>query len=256
MKSVIVIPARFGSTRFPGKSLARLQGRPMIQWVWEAASRSRLSEQVIVATDDDRIADVAAKFGADVVMTKKSHRSGTDRIAEVADKVSAQLYVNVQGDEPLLSPGAVDDLIRGMAESPRVPIGTLAHRIETEAEWRSPEVVKVVVNRHNEALYFSRSPLPFMRTWNAKAKLLRHVGIYAYRASALAKFVALKPSALEQAESLEQLRALEQGLTIQVIETKYRCLGVDTPADLTRVEEEMRRQAKARPKAKRRRTKK
>jgi 3-deoxy-manno-octulosonate cytidylyltransferase (CMP-KDO synthetase) len=256
MKSVIVIPARYGSTRFPGKSLARLQGRPMIQWVWEAASRSRLSEQVIIATDDDRIADVAAKFGADVVMTKKSHRSGTDRIAEVADKISAQLYINVQGDEPLLSPGAVDDLIRGMAESPRVPIGTLAHRIDREAEWRSPEVVKVVCNRHNEALYFSRSPLPFMRAWDAKAKLLRHVGIYAYRATALATFVSLKPSALELAESLEQLRALEHGMTIQVIETKYRCLGVDTPADLARVEEEMRRQAKARPKAKRRKSKK
>ena len=256
MKSVIVIPARYGSTRFPGKSLARLQGRPMIQWVWEAASRSRLSDTVIVATDDDRIADVAAKFGADVVMTKKSHRSGTDRIAEVADKVSAQLYVNVQGDEPLLSPGAVDDLIRGMAESPRTPIGTLAHRIEKRAEWESPEVVKVVCNRHNEALYFSRSPLPFMRTWDAKAKLLRHVGIYAYRANALATFVSLKPSALEQAESLEQLRALEHGMTIQVIETKYRCFGVDTPSDLARVEGEMRRQAKARPQVKRRKSKK
>src|SRR5277367_5405551 len=150
MKSIIVIPARYGSTRFPGKSLARLQGRPMIQWVWEAASRSRLCEQVLIATDDDRIADTAAKFGADVVMTKKSHRSGTDRIAEVADKVSAQLYVNVQGDEPMLSAGAVDDLIRGMMESPGVPIGTLAHRIETEAEWRSPDVVKVVCNRHKE----------------------------------------------------------------------------------------------------------
>jgi len=252
MKSVIVIPARYGSTRFPGKSLARLQGRPMIQWVWEAASRSRLTEQVIVATDDDRIADVAAKFGADVVMTKKSHRSGTDRIAEVADKISAQLYINVQGDEPLLSPGAVDELIRGMAESPRVPIGTLAHRIETEVEWRSPEVLKVVCNRHNEALYFSRSPLPFMRAWNAKAKLLRHVGLYAYRASALATFVSLKPSALEVAESLEQLRALEHGITIQVIETKYRCLGVDTPADLAKVETVLRRQGKARSKAKRR----
>ncbi|MEI9998023.1 MAG: 3-deoxy-manno-octulosonate cytidylyltransferase [Verrucomicrobiota bacterium] len=252
MKAVIVIPARYGSTRFPGKSLARLQGRPMIQWVWEAASRSRLAEQVILATDDDRIADVAAKFGADVLMTKKSHRSGTDRVAEVADKVSAQLYVNVQGDEPLLSAGAVDDLIRAMAESPRVPIGTLAHRIETEAEWRSPEVVKVVRDRHNAALYFSRSPLPFMRAFDARAKLLRHVGIYAYRASALATFVALKPSALELAESLEQLRALEQGMTIQVIETKYRCLGVDTPADLERVEAELRRQGTARPKAKRR----
>jgi 3-deoxy-manno-octulosonate cytidylyltransferase (CMP-KDO synthetase) len=256
MKSVIVIPARYGSTRFPGKSLARLQGRPMIQWVWEAASRSRLSDTVIVATDDDRIADVAAKFGADVVMTKKSHRSGTDRIAEVADKVSAQLYVNVQGDEPLLSPGAVDDLIRGMAESPRIPIGTLAHRIEKQAEWQSPEVVKVVCNRHNEAMYFSRSPLPFMRAWDPKAKLLRHVGIYAYRANALATFVALKPSALEQAESLEQLRALEYGLTIQVIETKYRCFGVDTPADLARVEGEMRRQTKVRPHVKRRKSKK
>jgi 3-deoxy-manno-octulosonate cytidylyltransferase (CMP-KDO synthetase) len=255
MKSVIVIPARYGSTRFPGKSLARLEGRPMIQWVWEAAMRTRLSEQVIVATDDDRIADVAAKFGADVVMTKKSHRSGTDRVAEVADKISAQLYVNVQGDEPLLSHGAVDDLIRGMAESPRVPIGTLAHRIETEAEWRSPEVVKVVCNRHNEALYFSRSPLPFMRAWDAKTKLLRHVGIYAYRPKALETFVSLKPSALEVAESLEQLRALEHGLTIQVIETKYRCLGVDTPADLRKVEEEMRRQGNAHPKAKRRRMK-
>lgn len=250
MKSVIVIPVRYGATRFPGKSLARIGGRPMIQWVWEAASRSRLTEQVLVATDDDRIADVAAKFGADVIMTKKSHRSGTDRMAEVADKISAQLYVNVQGDEPLLSPTAVDDLIRAMMESPRVPIGTLAHRIESEAEWRSPEVVKVVCNRHHEALYFSRSPLPFQRAFDGKTRLLRHVGIYAFRARALATFVSLKPSPLEIAESLEQLRALEHGMAIQVIETKYRCLGVDTPADLARVErvlqKALRQQAKAR----------
>jgi len=241
MKSVIVIPARYGSTRFPGKSLARIQGRPMIQWVWEAASRSRLTQQVVIATDDDRIADTAAKFGADVVMTKKSHRSGTDRIAEVADKISAHLYVNVQGDEPLLAASAVDDLIRAMMESPRVPIGTLAHRLDSKAEWLSPEVVKVVCNQHREALYFSRSPLPFQRAFDPKARLLRHVGIYAFRAQALAAFVALKPSALELAESLEQLRALENGLGIQVIETKYRCLGVDTPADLARVEKELRR---------------
>ncbi len=245
MKSVIVIPARYGATRFPGKSLARIDGRPMIQWVWEAARRSRLTEQVIVATDDERIADAAAKFGADVIMTKKSHRSGTDRMAEVADKVSAQLYVNVQGDEPLLSPTAVDDLIRAMMESPRAPIGTLAHRIESEAEWRSADVVKVVCNRHREALYFSRSPLPFQRAFDAKMRLLRHVGIYAFRARALATFVSLKPSPLEIAESLEQLRALEHGMAIQVIETKYRCLGVDTPADLARVESALRRQAKA-----------
>jgi len=245
MKSVIVIPARYGASRFPGKSLARIQGRPMIQWVWEAACKSRLTEQVVVATDDDRIADVAAKFGADVVMTKKSHRSGTDRIAEVADKVPSQLYINVQGDEPLLSASAVDDLIRAMMESPRVPIGTLAHRIESKEEWLSPEVVKVVCNRHQEALYFSRSPLPFQRTFDPNARLLRHVGIYAFRSRALAHFVSLKPSALEIAESLEQLRALENGMVIQVIETKYRCLGVDTPADLARVESALRKQARA-----------
>lgn len=257
MKSVIVIPARYGATRFPGKSLARIKGRPMIQWVWEAACRSRFTEQVVVATDDDRIADVSAKFGADVIMTKKSHRSGTDRMAEVADKISAQLYVNVQGDEPLLSHTAVDDLIRAMLESPRVPIGTLAHRIETEAEWRSPEVVKVVCNRLHEALYFSRSPLPFQRTFNPQARLLRHVGIYAFRAKALETFISLKPSPLEIAESLEQLRALEHGMTIQVIETKYRCLGVDTPADLSRVEAALRQLARKSPPAgKKRRRKK
>jgi 3-deoxy-manno-octulosonate cytidylyltransferase (CMP-KDO synthetase) len=247
MKSLIVIPARYGATRFPGKSLARIQGRPLIQWVWEAACRSRLTEQVIVATDDERIADIAAKFGADVIMTKKSHRSGTDRMAEVADKISAQLYVNVQGDEPLLSAAAVDDLIRAMMESPRIPIGTLGHRIESREEWLSPEVVKVVCNRHREALYFSRSPLPFLRTFNPEARLLRHVGIYAFRARALSAFVALKPSPLELAENLEQLRALENGLVIQLIETKYRCLGVDTPADLARVEAALRRQIKAQP---------
>jgi 3-deoxy-manno-octulosonate cytidylyltransferase (CMP-KDO synthetase) len=240
MKAVIVIPARYGATRFPGKSLARIQGRPMIQWVWEAASRSRLTAQVVIATDDDRIADVAAKFGADVVMTKKSHGSGTDRIAEVAAKVPAQLYVNVQGDEPLLSRDAVDDLIRMMMENPRTPIGTLAHRIEKEEEWRSPEVVKVVCDRHQEALYFSRSPLPFQRKFDPKARLLRHVGIYAFRARALATFVSLAPSPLEIAEGLEQLRALENCMTIQVLETKYRCLGVDTPADLQRVEAALR----------------
>ena len=240
MRAIIVIPARYGATRFPGKSLARIQGRPMIQWVWEAAQRSRLAQQTIIATDDGRIADVAAKFGADVVMTNRSHQSGTDRMAEVADKVPAQLYVNVQGDEPLLSRDAVDELIRAMMENPRTPIGTLAHRIEKKDEWLNPDVVKVVCNRHQEALYFSRSPLPFQRRFDPKARLLRHVGIYAFRARALATFVSLKPSALELAESLEQLRALENGLAIQVIETKYRCLGVDTPADLKRVEAALR----------------
>ena len=160
----------------------------MIQWVWEAACRSRLQEAVLIATDDERIADTAAKFGADVIMTRKSHRSGTDRVAEVADKVSAQLYVNVQGDEPLLQPGAVDALIRAMLENPRTPIGTLAHRIESEAEWRSPEVVKVVRNRHHEALYFSRSPLPFQRAFAPRHRFCAMSAFTPFRARALATF--------------------------------------------------------------------
>ena len=163
MKSIIVYPRALWldplSRQKPGAD--RGSDPWAIQWVWEAASRTRLSEQVLVATDDEAGSRMSRRSSApDVIMQpKKSHRSGTDRMAEVADKIPAQLYVNVQGDEPLLMPGAVDDLIRGMAESPRVPIGTLAHRIDKEAEWRSPEVVKVVCNRHGlEALYFSRSP--------------------------------------------------------------------------------------------------
>jgi 3-deoxy-manno-octulosonate cytidylyltransferase (CMP-KDO synthetase) len=251
MKTIIVIPARYESTRFPGKSLVRLEGKPMIQWCWEAAMRSRLAAEVIIATDDNRIADTAAKFGAEVMMTKKSHRSGTDRVAEVADKVPAHLYVNVQGDEPLLAASAVDELIRLMMENPRAPIGTLAHRIDDAEEWLSPHVVKVVCNRHQEALYFSRSPLPFRRSFDPKARPLRHIGIYAFRPRALATFVSLKPSALELAETLEQLRALENGLTIHVAETKYRCLGVDTPADLARVETALRASLKHRSKRRR-----
>ncbi len=247
MKAVIVIPARYGATRFPGKSLALLLGRPMIQWVWDAAKRSRLASRVIIATDDARIADAARDFGAEVVMTKASHRSGTDRMAEVARKIPAPLYVNVQGDEPLLASAAVDGLIRAMAKNPRTPIGTLAHRIEFEEEWRSPEVVKVVCGRDGHALYFSRSPLPFQRAFDPGARLLRHVGIYAFRAAALRQFVALKPGALEQAESLEQLRALENGLAIRVLEAKYRCLGVDTPADLARVETVLAQAGKKKP---------
>ena len=248
MKSVIVIPARYGATRFPGKSLARIAGPahdPVGLGSGDAAAAS--TEQVVVATDDDRIADVAAKFGADVVMTKKSHRSGTDRMAEVADKIPAQLYVNVQGDEPLLSPGAVDDLIRGMMESPRVPIGTLAHRIEIGGGMAQPGGGQGRLQPPSARRSIFRA-----RRCPSSARSTRRrgcCGMSAFTPSApraLATFVSLKPSPLEMAESLEQLRALENGLTIQVIETKYRCLGVDTPADLARVEAALRRQAEAR----------
>lgn len=233
-KAIIVIPSRYGSTRFAGKSLALLHGKPMVQWVWEAASRSKRASAVLVATDDKRIVEAVEAFGGKAVMTKTSHRSGTDRMAEVARKYPASLYVNVQGDEPLLTPQAVDALIDGIGSA---PIGTLAHPIKTEAEWRSPEVCKVVIDKNDFALYFSRSPLPFQRRYDPTVRAWRHVGIYAFKATALRQFVGWKPGALEKAESLEQLRALENGLKIKVLPTKFRCAGVDTPADLVKVEE-------------------
>ncbi len=233
MKAVIVIPARYASSRFPGKPLVPILGKPMIQWVWEAASRSKRASAVLVATDDNRIADVVANFGGKAVMTKPTHRSGTDRMAEVAKKYPAALYVNVQGDEPLLTPQAVDELIDGIG---RAPMATLAHPIESEADWRSAEVCKVVIDVDGMALYFSRSPLPFQRQYDPAVRAWRHVGIYAFKADALRKFVGWKRSPLEKAESLEQLRALEHGLKIKVLPTKFRCAGVDTSADLTKVE--------------------
>jgi 3-deoxy-manno-octulosonate cytidylyltransferase (CMP-KDO synthetase) len=233
--AVVVIPTRFASTRFPGKPLALIRGKPMIQWVWEAARRCRLARHVLIATDDRRIAAAAEAFGGRVVMTRKTHRSGTDRLAEVAEQFPAPIYINVQGDEPLLKPTVIDALIKGMLRT-KSPMATLAHRLEDEAEWKSPEVVKVVTDRRGRALYFSRSPLPFQRTFSPAVRCWRHVGIYGYRAAALRQFVSSPPSPLEKAESLEQLRALENGIPILVIPTPYRCLGVDTPADLARLE--------------------
>lgn len=233
-KAVIVIPARYASSRFPGKPLVPILGKPMIQWVWEAARRSKRASEVLVATDDRRIADAVSSFGGIAVMTKSTHRSGTDRMAEVARKHPARLYVNVQGDEPLLTPQAVDALIDGIGSA---PMATLAHPVEAESEWRSPEVCKVVIDVDGMALYFSRSPLPFQRQYDPAVRAWRHVGIYAFKAEALKRFVGWKPGALEKAESLEQLRALEHGMKIKVLPTKFRCAGVDTSADLTKVEE-------------------
>jgi 3-deoxy-manno-octulosonate cytidylyltransferase (CMP-KDO synthetase) len=232
-KALIVIPARYGSTRFPGKILARLGEKPMIQWVWEAARRCKLASEVVVATDDVRIFRTVENFGGRAMMTKRSHQSGTDRIAEVARRIKVPMYVNVQGDEPLLQPAAVDALIAGMGHA---PIGTLAHAIESEKEWCDPHAVKVVFDRDGNALYFSRSPVPYRATFDPKRPGWRHVGIYAFQAEALRKFVAAKPSALEKAEKLEQLRALENGMAIRVLITKFRCLGVDTPEDLAQAE--------------------
>jgi 3-deoxy-manno-octulosonate cytidylyltransferase (CMP-KDO synthetase) len=233
MKALIVIPSRYGSTRFPGKSLALLQGKPLVQWVWEAARKSKKASGVVVATDDRRILNAVRDFGGDAVMTKVSHVSGTDRLAEVAQKRRADLYVNVQGDEPLLKASAIDALIAGIG---RAPMATLALKIRDRAAYENPHVVKVAVNKLGEALYFSRSPLPHYRGGASEPEFWQHVGIYAYRAGALRQFVRWKPSPLERAECLEQLRALENGMKIRVLAAKLRCHGVDTPADLALVE--------------------
>jgi 3-deoxy-manno-octulosonate cytidylyltransferase (CMP-KDO synthetase) len=232
-KALIVIPARYGSTRFPGKILASLRGKPMIQWVWEAARRCKLASDVVVATDDRRIFKAVEDFGGYAMMTKRTHHSGTDRIAEVAKKIKAPVYVNVQGDEPLLKSAAVDALIAGIGNA---PIATLAHEIESEGEWQDPNVVNVVFDRKQMALYFSRAPIPFQLDFDPNCPGWRHVGIYAFKAEALKNFVALKPSSLERIERLEQLRALENGMAIKVLITKFRCLGVDTPEDLAQAE--------------------
>lgn len=239
MKAVIVIPARYASTRLPGKPLLLIKNKPLIQWVWERAMKVKGASRVLVATDDERIARAVEYFGGESVMTSPKHPSGTDRMAEVARKVKADLYVNLQGDEPLVDPKEVDRLIAGIIAAPSAPIATLAHAFDGAADLANPNLVKVVTDRAGNALYFSRSPIPLWRDAGKKGAqaspkpaYLRHIGIYAYRAAALKKFVKLPPGALERAESLEQLRALENGLAIRVVSTKMRCHGVDTPADL------------------------
>jgi 3-deoxy-manno-octulosonate cytidylyltransferase (CMP-KDO synthetase) len=223
----VVIPARFGSTRLPGKPLLALAGRPMIQWVYERARRSG-AQQVIVATDDERIARVARDFGATVCMTAASHLSGTDRIAEVALRAGwggREVVVNVQGDEPLLPEALVDQVAALLEASPDAAIATLAVPLASGAEWRDPNVVKVVVDRAQRALYFSRAQIPFARDGagagsDAPALARRHVGIYAYRVEALAALSALAPGRLESLEQLEQLRALEHGMRICVADAR------------------------------------
>jgi 3-deoxy-manno-octulosonate cytidylyltransferase (CMP-KDO synthetase) len=221
----VVIPARFGSTRLPGKPLLPLAGRPMIQWVYERARRSGAHE-IIVATDDERIALAARGFGATVCMTASSHASGTDRIAEVAARAGwpdGDIVVNVQGDEPLLPETLVDQVAGVLEASPDADIATLAVPIRQDAEWRDPNVVKVVTDRAQRALYFSRAPIPYAREADsagdvarAPAVARRHIGIYAYRVGALRRMAALPAGTLERLEQLEQLRALEHGMRICV----------------------------------------
>jgi 3-deoxy-manno-octulosonate cytidylyltransferase (CMP-KDO synthetase) len=229
-----VIPARFSSTRFPGKVLAQIAGKTMLQRVYERASLATYLTSVIIATDDDRIYTVARDFGAHVRMTRADHLSGTDRVAEVASAENAEIIVNIQGDEPLISPAAIDAAILPLVHEPSLVMATLKKRIENPREVNDPNVVKVVTNAAGDAIYFSRHAIPFERERLATG-FFKHIGLYVYRRGFLLAYPALPVGPLESAERLEQLRALENGYRIRVVETEFDSLGVDTPEDLERL---------------------
>jgi 3-deoxy-manno-octulosonate cytidylyltransferase (CMP-KDO synthetase) len=209
----------------------------MLQHVYERASQARYVHKIVIATDDRRIFDAARSFGAQVKMTREDHLSGTDRVAEIASADSAQVVVNIQGDEPLLDPAAIDAAVLSLTSDPDVPMATLSKPIEHPAEISDPNVVKVVTNRSGDAIYFSRYPIPYPREDRSVGKVVhfKHIGLYVYRRDFLLAYPTLPVGPLEQAERLEQLRALENGYRIRVAETDYDSLGVDTPADLERV---------------------
>ena len=246
MKVAVFIPSRYGSTRLEAKPLADICGKPMVQWVYECASKASLADYVAVVTDDERIMKVVEAFGGRAIMTSPLHRSGTDRIAEAAAGVNAGIIVNLQGDEPLMEPGMVDEAIRPMLDDPSIAISTLKTRITDEEEYTNPNAVKVVTGLNGDALYFTRSPVPNIKGAFADGVAYKHIGLYVYRRDFLLKFPTLEATPLELAERLEQLRALENGVSIRVVETAFNTIAVDTAEDLERVREIVRsRRAKA-----------
>ncbi|OGX28950.1 MAG: 3-deoxy-manno-octulosonate cytidylyltransferase [Omnitrophica WOR_2 bacterium RIFCSPHIGHO2_01_FULL_52_10] len=237
MQAVGVIPARWGSTRFAGKVLAPINGKPMIEHVWQRARQSRLLKEVIIACDDQRVVKAAEKFGAKAILTAKDHACGTDRTAEAAANVTAEIIVNIQGDEPLIHHSVIDSLVTALSKDPDCLMATAIKLVRAKDELENPNVVKVVVDAQGNALYFSRSVIPYDRdkAGIGKIKYYKHLGIYAYRKSFLLEFRDLPKSRLEQAEQLEQLRALEAGVKIKTVLTDIETIGVDTPEDLARV---------------------
>jgi len=232
-----VIPARWASTRFPGKPLHLIAGKPLLQHVWEVSRRAKKLDQLIIATDDFRIAEAAFNWGAEVAMTSANCASGTDRAAEVAAKENQFAHiVNIQGDEPLVEPTLIDRLVRELQRDRELEMVTAAHPFADAREAESPHQVKVVVNQKGEALYFSRAAIPFARDAGSPPPYLRHQGIYGYTRDLLLRFVCWKASPLERAESLEQLRALENGVRIKVVMTGGGSPGVDTPEDARMIE--------------------
>ena len=242
-KVTAIIPARYGSTRFPGKPLALINGLPMIQHVYQRVGNAKMVDRVIVATDDLRIVAAVNGFGGEAVLTRDDHPTGTDRLAEVAEQIESELIVNVQGDEPLIDPRMVDQAVAPLLENRQIQMGTLASRIDQVADFYNPNVVKVVKKQSGMALYFSRAPIPWPRDLQGdqlaealpRLGLLRHIGLYVYRRELLLEYPSWPKMALEKLENLEQLRVLERGVELYVAETEFNCHGVDTPADLERV---------------------
>jgi len=247
VKATAIIPARYGSTRFPGKPLAPINGLPMIQHVYQRVAVATLIDRVIVATDDERIVAVVEGFGGEVMLTREDHPTGTDRLAEVAETIASELIVNVQGDEPLIDPRMVDQAVAPLAKNRQIQMGTLASQINQIDDFHNPNVVKVVKDQSGFALYFSRAPIPWPRDLDSEQLekilpqpgFLRHIGLYVYRRELLLDYPSWPKTPLENLENLEQLRALERGIRLYVAETEFRCHGVDTPEDLERVSQLM-----------------
>jgi len=249
MKISAVIPARYGSTRFEGKPLADILGKPMIQYVYEGVCQSKLIDEVIVATDDQRILEAVRNFGGRAVMTSPDHSTGTDRVAEVAQKLRSEIIVNVQGDEPLIKGKIIDKAIRPLLKEDSLSMSTLMTRIEEVKDWLNPHIVKVVADQKGFALYFSRSPIPFPRDLHIERlesnpfgtkrplpkRVFKHIGVYVYRREFLLRYSKMKPTPLEKLEKLEQLRALENGYRIKLTAVNYKPLSVDIPEDIQKV---------------------
>ena len=240
MKAIGIIPARWDSQRFEGKVLAKLSGKPMIQHVWERAKESRILDDLIIATDREEVIKVAESFGGKAVYTSKDQPSGTDRITEVVNPIDVEIVVNIQGDEPLIHHTMIDDLVNVLLENTQIPMATVIKKIMDKEEFLNPNVVKVVIDKDAYALYFSRSPIPYERRKEMgedSQYCYKHIGIYAYTKDFLFTYTNLPKSRLEDIEKLEQLRALENGYKIKTIETEFDTIGVDTPEDLKKVEE-------------------
>lgn len=241
MDAVGIIPARYGSTRFEGKLLADLCGKSIIQHTWENAKKSSSIEDLIIATDDKRIYNAAKGFGANVVYTSTAHKSGSDRLTEAVSSIDARIIVNIQADEPLLQPSMIDDVISPLLKDSSINMATLCHKISEPKEIFDPNVVKVVFDRNGFALYFSRSAIPYERQGSddklQALEYYKHIGIYAYMKDFLFTFKSLPQSKLERVEKLEQLRVLENGYRIKVVETRFDTVGIDTPEDLEKAVE-------------------